>query len=66
MLHANEVLHKLFVRPVERFDDGSRTVRERLDRRSPCMIARFGATEIKAVVYPLLPRSLQPRLGWSL
>ncbi len=59
MLHANEVLHKLFVRPVTRFDYGSRAVLERLEQRSPCMIARFGATEIKAVVLPLLPRPLQ-------
>jgi len=57
--YANEVLHRIFVRPVRRFDDGSRAVRERLERRSPCMIARFGATEIKAVVLPLLPRPLQ-------
>lgn len=55
----NEVLHKLFVRPVARFDDGNRAVRDRLERRCPSMIARFGATEIKAVVYPLLPRPVQ-------
>lgn len=59
MLYANKVLHKLFVRPVMRFDDGSRAVRERLEQRSPCMIARFGAIEIKAVVLPLLPRPVQ-------
>ena len=58
MLYANRVLHKLFVRPVMRFEDGSRAVRERLEQRSPCMIARFGAIEIKAVVLPLLPRPL--------
>jgi hypothetical protein len=47
------------VRPVRRFDDGARVVRERIEQGSPCMIARYGATEIKAVVYPMLPGPLQ-------
>ena len=59
MLYANEILHGLFVRPFRRFEEGGRVIRERVDRGSPCMIARVGATEIKAVVYPMLPQLLR-------
>jgi hypothetical protein len=59
VLYANEILHSLFVRPVRRFEEGGQVIRERVARGSPCMIARFGAAEIKAVVYPMLPKPLR-------
>jgi hypothetical protein len=58
-LSMNDMLHRIFVGALRRFADGNAVIRSAVERGGPCMVARFGAGESQATVYPLLPWPLR-------
>jgi hypothetical protein len=62
----NEVLHSivkfLFYGFPLKGDVCSSVIKEELSKEKPSMIGRFGSSEIRAVLYPRMPRLLQARV----
>lgn len=59
-MNTHSILKRLFYRTPMADEAGSLAIRAALDGHRPAMIARFGSTEIKAVLYPLAPWALKP------
>jgi hypothetical protein len=59
-MNLNHLLKNLLYSPPINGELGSKIIREMLQQNHHAMIARFGATEIKAVLFPLVPHIYQP------
>lgn len=59
---THKLLKKIvYPQPLE-IDISSNIIRDELEKNKPSMIARFGSTEIKAVIFPYLPFLIRPFL----
>jgi hypothetical protein len=57
---THKLLKKIvYPQPLE-IDISSNIIRDELEKNKPSMIARFGSTEIKAVIFPYLPFLIRP------
>ncbi len=54
-MNIHRRLKTLFYSPLLTADTGAAIIRKALQENKPLMVARFGSTEIKAVVFPQLP-----------
>lgn len=60
-LAHNIIKDILYIRPTEGAICSS-IIKEELEKDKPSMIARYGSVEIKAILYPQLPRVIKPLL----
>lgn len=59
-INLQSLLKRLFYPSLTSNEDGTNIIREEIQGNTPSMIARFGANEIKAVLFPLLPSIVKP------
>jgi hypothetical protein len=56
---THQFVKKYLFIPATEGDEASKLIQKYLDSSDPIMIARFGSTEIKAVLFPFLPKIVQ-------
>lgn len=56
---AHAIIKKGFYTPAQKGEHCSSLIKEELEKDKPSMIARFGSTEIKAILYPFMPWPLR-------
>lgn len=57
---AHKIIKDILYIPPTEGDICSAIIKEELEKNKPSMIARFGSTEIKAILYPNTPSIIQP------
>nr|WP_315184847.1 hypothetical protein [uncultured Flavobacterium sp.] len=57
---THKIVKKLFYKPVLEGEICTTIIKSELEKDQPSMIARFGSTEIKAILYPSFPFYVRP------